>query len=166
MARLELLQHIAAPVNEVAAFFVPQRMPYWYGVEIQARFELSDGGADFRAGQKVRITGQLGRREVSLTAVVTRYEFGRVLEWRFQDAAGVRGLQSWELLAALVPAPPNAEVADSSSTPAAHSRVVMRDEYEMPGGVSRFADRIFTRFAVARRDRDALVRLVRLAERK
>jgi hypothetical protein len=165
MGCLEFHQHIAVPVNEVAAFFVPQRMPYWYGVEIQARFDLSDGSADFRAGQKVRISGQLGRREVSLTAVVTRYEFGRVLEWIFHDAVGVRGVQSWELLAALVPTPPNAEVAVSSDAPAAHTRVVMRDEYEMPGRVGRFVDRIFTRFAVARRDRDALARLCRLAER-
>jgi hypothetical protein len=162
MARLEIHQHIAAPVNEVAAFFVPQRMPYWYGVEIQAKFELSDGGADFRAGQKVRITGQLGRREVSLTAVVTRYEWERLLEWRFQDAAGVRGLQSWELTAAS----PSAENAVSSGAADTHTRVVMRDQYEMPGRISRLADRFFTRYAVGRRDRDALARLWRLAERR
>jgi hypothetical protein len=161
MARLEIHQHIAAPVNEVAAFFVPQRMPYWYGVEIQARFELSDGGTDFRAGQKVRITGQLGRREVSLTAVVTRYEFGRLLEWRFQDAAGVRGLQSWQLTAVS----PSAGNTASSGELISHTRVVMRDAYEMPGRVGRIADRLFTRYAVARRDRDALARLARLAER-
>jgi hypothetical protein len=166
MARLELLQHIAAPVNEVAAFFVPQRMPYWYGVEIQARFELSDGDADFRAGQKVRITGLVGQREVSLTAVVTRYEFGCLLEWRFQDAAGVRGLQSWELVPVLIPAGPSAGDAASADAAAAHTRVVMRDEYEMPGRVGHLLDRVFTRFAVARRDRDALGRLARLAERR
>jgi hypothetical protein len=138
-------------VNEVAAFLVPQRMPYWYGVEIQARFELSDGGADFRAGQKVRIAGQLGHHEVMLTAVVTRYEFGCALEWRFQDAAGVRGMQSWEI---------------SGATAGTSSRVIMRDEYEMPGGLSYLVDRMFTRFAVAQRDRDALARLARLAERR
>jgi uncharacterized protein YndB with AHSA1/START domain len=162
MARLEIHRHIAAPVNEVAAFFVPQRMPYWYGVEIQAQFELSDGCADFQAGQKIRITGQLGRREVSLTAVVTRYEWARVLEWRFRDAAGVRGLQSWELAAAS----PSVRNANSSGAPAGETRVVMRDEYEMPGAISRVADRLFTRHAVARRDRDALARLARLAERR
>lgn len=159
MARLEIHQHIAAPVNEVAAFFVPQRMPYWYGVEIQARFELSDGGADFCAGQKVRITGQLGRREVTLTAVVTHYEFGRALEWRFQDAADVKGLQSWELDAV-------ATVESGYDANASQTRVVMRDEYEMSGGEGQIVDRMFTRFAVARRDRSALARLARLAERR
>jgi len=164
MAHLEIHQHIAAPVNEVAAFFVPQRMPYWYGVEIQAGFELSDGGADFRVGQKVRITGHLGRREVSLTAVVTRYEFGRMLEWRFQDAAGVRGLQSWELTAAS--SSENIEISPAATGATAQTRVVMRDEYEMPGCLGRIADRLFTRYAVARRNRGALGRLSRLAERR
>jgi hypothetical protein len=162
MARLKIHQHVAAPANEVAAFFVPQRMPYWYGVEIQARFQLSDGGADFCAGQKVRITGQLGRREVSLTAVITRYEWERVLEWRFQDAAGIRGLQSWEL----IPASPSSGNAVSSGAAAAHTRVVMRDEYQMPSAFGRLLDRLLTQRVVARRDRDALAHLARLAERR
>jgi hypothetical protein len=149
MARLKLSEEIAAPVNEVAAFFVPQRMAYWYGVEIQCQLEISGGGADFCAGQKVRVSGALGKHEVSLTAVITRYEWGRLLEWRFQDSAGVRGLQSWELQSR-----GNATV------------VLMRDEYEMPGRFARWLDQIFTRHAVVRRDRDAVARLKKLAERR
>ena len=82
MARLEFEQRIAATPALVAAFFVPQRMPYWYAHEMKAEFEILGGASDFAAGQKVRITGRLGSREVTLTAVVTRYEFGRDLEWQ------------------------------------------------------------------------------------
>lgn len=151
MARLEIHRYIAAPANEVAAFLVPQRMPYWYGTEIDARFELSDGGADFLVGQKVRITGRVGRREVALTAVVMKFEFGRVLEWRFQDAAGVKGMQSWRI---------------SECENGASSRIIMRDKYEMPGAIGRLLDRLLTHRGVMKRDIDALARLARLAERK
>ena len=99
MARLEFAQRIDATPALVAAFFVPQRMPYWYGYEMKAEFEILGGASDFAAGQKVRITGRLGAREVTLTAVVTRYEFGRALEWQFQDQYGVKGKQSWEIAA-------------------------------------------------------------------
>jgi hypothetical protein len=162
MARLEIHEEIAAPVNEVAVFFVPQRMPYWYGVEIQAQFEISDGCADFRAGQKVRIRGHVGRREVSHTSVVTRYEFGRLLEWRFQDSAGVCGLQSWELRPGSIAAGDDAPASEDSMV---GTRVIMRNDYEMPGRVGRLLDYVFTRHAVARRDRDALARLSRLSTR-
>jgi polyketide cyclase/dehydrase/lipid transport protein len=149
MAELEFEIQIAAPPQLVAAFFVPQRLPYWYGAEMDACFEMLGGAPDFAAGQKVRITGRLGGREVELTVVVVRYEWANWLEWRFQDAYGVRGMQSWEIAAT------------------AHGSLVrMRDVYEMPGMLGRVADRLFTRLAVARRDRAWLARLRRAVERR
>lgn len=149
MADLEFEIQIAAPPNLVAAFFIPQRMPYWYGAEMQCVFEMQSGAADFEAGQKIRITGRAGRREVSLTIVVMRYEWGRSLEWRFQDAYGVRGVQSWELSAA-----------------EQGTRVRMRDCYDLPGRFGRVFDWLLTRRAVAQRDRAWLARLQRLVERR
>jgi len=149
MASLEFERQIAASPALVSAFFVPQRMPYWFGYEMQSSFEVLGGASDFEAGQKIRITGKLGSREISLTAVITRFDFGRVLEWRFQDAYGVKGVQAWTI-----------EAAGDSSL------VRMRDDYELPGLLGRFWDRLFTRHAVARRDRDWLARLQRLAERR
>ena len=147
MARLEFSQQIDATPALVSAFFAPQRMPYWYGYEMKAEFEILGGASDFSAGQKVRITGRLGAQEVGITAVVTRYEFGRALEWQFQDQYGVKGKQSWEI------APKNEAAI-----------VHMRDEYEMPGRVARIFDALITRHAVARRDRGWLARLARLVE--
>lgn len=149
MARLEFSQRISATAALVSAFFVPQRMPYWYAYEMKAEFEILGGASDFAAGQKVRIVGRLGTREVALTTVVTRYEFGRALEWQFQDQYGVKGKQSWEI------APQNESAV-----------VHMHDEYEMPGRIARIADALLTRHAVARRDRGWLARLARLAERR
>lgn len=149
MADISLAVEIAAPGNLVFAFFVPQRMPYWYGAETESCFEVQGGAAEFCGGQKVRITGRLGSREVSLTAVIARYEWCRLLEWRFQDSYGVRGLQSWEL-----------EPVSSGTC------VRMRDSYVMPGRLGKVADWLLTRHAVACRDRDALTRLKHLAERK
>ncbi len=97
MARVELIRPIGVPPEHVFAFFVPQRMPYWYGPEMQSCFEVQGGAADFSVGLKVRISGQLGRQAVSLTAVVTAFAYARLLEWRFADAFGVRGLERWEL---------------------------------------------------------------------
>jgi hypothetical protein len=149
MARLEFSQRIAATPALVSAFFVPQRMPYWYGYEMKAEFEILGGASDFASGQKVRISGRLGAQEVSITAAVTRYEFGRALEWQFQDQYGVKGKQSWEIA-----------VQNESAI------VHMRDEYEMPGRIARIADALLTRHAVARRDRGWLARLARLVERR
>ena len=149
MARLEFTVEMAAPPDRVFAFFVPQRMPYWYGAEMESRFEVQGGAAEFAVGLKVRITGRLGRKQVSHTAVVTRHEWGRLLEWRFQDAYGVRGLQRWEL----------------EPTPSG-TRVRLRDEYELPGWLGRLADWLLTRHAVARRDRGDLARLKKLVEQK
>jgi hypothetical protein len=149
MASLEFQQRIAASPALVAAFFVPQRMPYWYGAEMKSEFEILGGASDFAAGQKIRITGKLGSREVALTSVVTNFEFGRVLEWKFQDQFGVKGSQAWAI------------------EPEGDGTVVkMRDCYEMPGAFGRAFDCIITRHGVARRDRDWLARLQRLAERR
>ena len=149
MARLEFTVEMAAPPDRVFAFFVPQRMPYWYGAEMESRFEVQGGAAEFAVGLKVRITGRLGRKQVSHTAVVTCHEWGRLLEWRFQDAYGVRGLQRWEL----------------EPTPSG-TRVRLRDAYELPGRLGRLVDWLLTRHAVARRDRSELARLKKLAEQK
>lgn len=149
VAKLSFAIEIAAPKDRVAVFFVPQRMPYWYGAEMQAEFAVLGGASDFAPGQKMQIHGKLGKREVSLTAVVAEYSFGCLLEWRFQDAYGVRGMQRWEI------------------EPAGEGCVVrMRDEYELPGPTGRLMDWFLTRHAVRRRDLAHLERLRRLAERR
>lgn len=147
MTKVELCIEIAAPPNRVAVFFVPQRMTYWYGADVGAEFEVQGGDADFAVGQKLRVRGRLGKRDVWLTPVITRYEFGRLLEWRFVDAYGVTGKQRWE-----IEARPKG------------SRVAVHDEYQMPSRMGWFVDQIFMRFAVRQRDREHLVRLKRLAE--
>jgi len=140
---------IAAPPVEVFLFFVPQRMPYWYGSEMAAEFEVSGGEPDFAVSQKVRVSGKLGKKAVSHTAVITRYEWNRLLEWRFEDSYGVRGIERWEL------------------TPTASgTRVTMLSEYRMPDIFSRAADWLLTRHAVKRRDGDYLARLRKYAERR
>src|SRR4029077_14117987 len=96
MGKIDLIQRIAAPPRQVFAFFVPQRMPYWYGAEMQSCFEVQDGAPDFTLGLKVRISGRIAGRTVSHTAVVTAFEPARLLEWRFHDAHGVRGLERWQ----------------------------------------------------------------------
>jgi hypothetical protein len=144
---------IAAPPNEVFVFFVPQRMPYWYGAEMDSHLEVLGGAADFCVAQKVRISGhfrgRLGEKEIAHTAVVTRYETPRLMEWRFEDSYGVRGIERWDLEPA-----------------AAGTRLTMRSEYEMPGMFARIADWLITRHAVASRNRGYLARLRKLAERK
>lgn len=149
MAELEIRKEFAVAPREIFPFFVAQRMPLWYGAEMDARFEAQGGFAEFSVGSKVRITGKLRRHEVSLTVVVTACEWERLLEWRFQDSYGVRGMQRWELM-----------------SQASGTLVVMRDSYEMPGALGKFLDRVFTRHAVARRDRAWMDRLQRLAERR
>jgi hypothetical protein len=149
MADLSLSLDIAAPPNEIFVFFVPQRMPLWYGTEMNAKFEVQGGAPDFVVGQKVRITGDLSTYEVILTTVITAYEWERLLEWQFQDAYGVRGRQRWELQCV-----------------AGKTRLTMRDSYQMPSAFGRCFDKIFTRFAVTQRDRAWLVRLQQLSERR
>ncbi len=124
-------------------------MPLWYGVEMNSCLEVQGGAPDFAVGQKVRITGKLAEREVTLTTVVTAYEWERVFEWQFQDSYGVRGKQRWEL-----------------QQTGSGTKLTMRDQYEMPGRVGKIVDRIFTRFGVAARDRSWLDRLQRLVEHR
>jgi len=149
MADLTLSLDIATPRNEIFVFFVPQRMPLWYGTEMNAKFEVQGGAPDFAVGQKVRISGDLGSHEVILTVVITAYEWERLLEWQFQDSYGVRGKQRWELQGI-----------------AGKTQLFMRDSYQMPSAFGRFFDKIFTRFAVTQRDRAWLARLQHLAERR
>jgi hypothetical protein len=149
MAHLEFSRDFSVAPNEIFVFFVPQRMPLWYGVEMNAHFEVQGGAPDFAIGQKVRITGDLGQWPVTLTAVVTAYQWERLLEWQFQDSYGVRGLQRWEL----------------ESLPSG-ARLRLRDSYRMPGLTGRILDAIFTRFAVSKRDNAWLDRLQHLAERR
>jgi|SRR5271163_4066600 len=149
MANLEFSRELSVAPNEVFVFLVPQRMPLWYGVEMNSHFEVQGGASDFAVGQKLRITGDLGNWEVTLTVVITAYEWERLLEWQFQDSYGVRGMQRWEL----TPMPSG-------------TRLQMRDSYRLPDLFGRIFDKIFTRFAVAQRDRAWLDRLQRLAERR
>lgn len=157
MAKIEQSIEIATTPVEIFLFFVPQRMPYWYGREMAAEFEVSGGASDFAVSQKVRISGKLGKKELAHTAVITRYEWNRILEWRFEDAYGVRGLERWELTPITAGAP-----ADSPAI----TNVTMTSEYEMPGALGRAMDWLITRHAVARRNRDYLARLRKYAERK
>jgi hypothetical protein len=156
MGKIEMTQPISAPPRHVFAFFVPQRMPYWYGPEMESCFEVQDGAADFAVGQKVRISGTLGGRSVSHTAVVTGFVSGRLLEWRFQDAHGVRGLERWEL---------EGVWAGSIDLPE-HTIVHFVGHYELPGRLGRLLDWLVTRRAVARRSGEYLRRLAGLVEQR
>jgi hypothetical protein len=149
MARIEQSIETAAPAKEVFLFFVPQRMPYWYGAEMSAEFEVTGGEAEFRVAQKVRISGKLGRKEIGHTAVVTRFDPPKLLEWCFEDAYGVHGLERWEL-----------------EPSASGTQVKMLSKYEMPGRCGRFFDWLITRHSVARRNREYLERLRKYVERR
>src|SRR5271155_5045637 len=148
MARIELVTQISTAANEIFVYFVPQRMPLWYGSEMNAYFEVQSGASDFAVGQKVRITGKLQRHDVTLTVVVTAYEWEHHLEWQFQDSYGVRGMQRWDL-----------------QPQANETKVIMRDEYVMPTTPSKILDRLITQRAVKLRDQSWLPRLKRFAER-
>ena len=156
MARIETMVQIAAPAEVVFAFFVPQRMPYWYGADMQASFEVQDGAADFAVAQKVQITGNLGKREVSHTAVVTALQQARLFEWRFRDRYGVVGLERWEL-----------ERVDAPASQRPTKTIVrMRSDYTMPGVLGKAMDWLVTRHAIVRRNQNYLARLKRYAEHK
>jgi hypothetical protein len=148
MARIALATQIATAPNEIFVFFVPQRMPLWYGAEMNVHFEVQSGASDFAVGQKVRITGKLQSHEVALTVVVTAYERDHRLEWQFQDSYGVRGMQRWDL-----------------QPQASTTKLTMRDEYQMPTKLGRILDHLITRRAVKLRDQSWLDRLKRFAER-
>jgi uncharacterized protein YndB with AHSA1/START domain len=154
MARIETSVRIAAPPEVVFAFFVPQRMPYWYGADMQANFEVQDGASDFAVAQKVHIVGNLGKREVSHTAVVTALHHARLFEWRFSDRYGVKGLERWEL----------ERIGESSPQNASKTVVRMISDYEIPGRIGKAMDWLLTRHGVARRNENYLARLKRYAE--
>ena len=154
MARVETSVEIAAPAEVVFAFFVPQRMPCWYGADMQATFDVQDGAPDFAVSQKVRVTGNLRGREVSHTAVVTALQDARLFEWRFSDRYGVKGLERWELERVGAPSPQRPP----------KTIVRMRSDYTMPGLVGKAMDWLMTRHAVARRNENYLARLKRYAE--
>lgn len=149
MANLEFERNFVVLPKEIFVFFVPQRMPLWYGAEMNSCFEVQGGAPDFTVGQKVRITGRLAEREVTLTTVVTAYQWECLFEWQFQDSYGVRGKQRWEL-----------------QQMGSGTKLTMRDQYEMPGRIVKIVDRFFTRYGVAARDRSWLDRLQRLAEHR
>jgi uncharacterized membrane protein len=153
MAHIETSIQIAAPAELVFAFFVPQRLAYWYGAEMEACLEVQGGAADFAVSQKVRVTGHLGKREVSHTAVVTALQQARLFEWRFEDRYGVKGKERWEL-----------ERVETAAAGAPKTVVRMRSDYTMPGLLGKAMDWLVTRHAVARRNQDYLLRLKRLAE--
>jgi hypothetical protein len=149
MADLKFSVEFATTPNEIFVFFVPQRMPLWYGIEMNSKFEVQGGAADFGVGQKVRISGLLGGYDIALTVVITAYQWERLLEWQFQDSYGVRGMQRWEL-----------------EGTAGKTLLRMSDSYQMPSLFGRLFDKVFSRFAVAQRDRAWLDRLQHLAERR
>jgi hypothetical protein len=148
MARIELSTQISTTANEIFVFFVPQRMPLWYGTEMNARFEVQSGASDFAVGQKLRITGTLQNYELTLTVVITAYEWEHHLEWQFQDSYGIRGMQRWDL-----------------QPQAGATKLTMRDEYTMPTKLGKILDRFITSRAVTLRDQSWLDRLKRFAER-
>lgn len=154
MARIETSVQIAASPELVFAFFVPQRMPYWYGADMQASLEVQGGAADFAVAQKVRVEGHLGGREVSHTAVVAALEPARAFEWRFRDRYGVEGTERWEF----------ERIGGPSGGNASKTVVRMTCDYKMPGLLGGVLDWLFTRHAVARRNQDYLTRLKRYAE--
>src|ERR1700693_6384305 len=157
MARIEISVQIAAPAEVVFAFFVPQRMAYWYGADMEACLEVQGGASDFAVAQKVRVTGHLGKRKVSHTAVVTALQQARLFEWRFEDRYGVKGLERWEL--------ERADTRSAEDAPGVPTRLVrMRSDYTLPGFFGSAMDWLLTRHAVARRNQGYLQRLKRLAE--
>jgi hypothetical protein len=147
MSRIRLHLEIAAAPAVVGAFFLPHRMAGWYGRELDSRFEIERGADEFCVGQKVRICGRLAGREVALVAVVTAYQRGRLLEWRFQDRYGVSGRQRWEILPS-----------------GGGCRVEMEDEFQFPGRLGRLWEVLVMRHAVRARDRRDLERLKRMVE--
>jgi Polyketide cyclase / dehydrase and lipid transport len=156
MAQIDTAIEIAAPPEVVFVFFVPQRMPYWYGREMQACFEVPGGASDFAVAQKIRITGHMGDREISHIAVVTAMRRPALFEWRFEDRYGVKGLERWELQ--------RRELQRDSDAPAPRTLVTMRSEYTIPGFFGKAVDWLVTHRAIARRNRDYLKRLKRLVD--
>jgi Polyketide cyclase / dehydrase and lipid transport len=174
MGDLHLHVEISAPRDRVFVFFVPQRMPLWYLPEMDTEFEVSGGEPDFRAGQKVRISGRLGSREVSLVAVVQRYEWLRALEWEFKDAYGVRGRQTWEVedspgIGGPGKGPVPVGIAGPGEGPVqipCVTRVTMHERYTFPGRLGRWLDPILMRPGIRARNKRMLAKLKSLAENR
>jgi len=153
MPRIVTTQEIAQPPRALFAFFVPQRLAYWYGAEMQTEIEVSDGAEEFAAGQKVRISGKLAGKSVTHTVVITECRWGEVFEWRFLDAYGVRGTERWEF--------ETFEIGGAAGT-----RVRMMSDYAVAGFFARITDWVLTRRSLERRNRGYLARLKRMAERE
>jgi uncharacterized protein YndB with AHSA1/START domain len=153
MSRIVLKRIVEAPPEDVFVFFVPQRMPHWYGPEMQSSFETQGCGSEFRTGSKVWIRGKMANRTFSHTAIVTAFERPHIFEWRFEDVYGVQGSERWELQ----PLP---------NSSGAKTMICFTDDYKIPGRSGRVIDWLLTRHALARRNRDYLDRLARLAERR
>jgi len=115
---------------------------------------VQSGAADFAVSQKVRVTGTLGKREVSHTTIVTALEQERLFEWRFTDRYDVKGTERWEL----------ERIAAASQDRPPKTRVRMLSDYTMPGALGKAMDWFMTRHAVARRNQHYLRRLKRYAE--
>ena len=62
--RIVLTRRVAVPPQDVFVFFVPQRMPYWYGPEMRASFETQGCGSEFRAGSTVRISATMAKQNL------------------------------------------------------------------------------------------------------
>ena len=77
----------------------------------------------------------------------------KTFEWRFEDGYGVHGSERWEL-----------ERLPNSTGP--KTMIRFTDEYKIPGRFGRLIDWLLTRHALARRNRDYLDWLARLAERR
>ena len=151
MPRIFAIEEIGRPPRVVFAFFVPQRLAYWYGVDMQAEIEVAGGAEEFAAGQKVRISGNLAGKIVAHTVVITEYRWGEVFEWRFLDAYGVRGTERWEF--------EPVQFGGAEGT-----RLRMISSYEVPGLLAKVTDMLLTRRSLALRNRDYLTQLKRLAE--
>jgi hypothetical protein len=150
MPRIVTTEEIGQPPRTLSTFFVPQRLGYWYGAEMRAEIEVADGADEFVAGQKVRISGKLLGKIVSHTVMVTECRWGEVFEWRFVDAYGVRGTERWEFS--------DLEIRGIPGT-----RVRMISDYLVAGFFARIADAVITRRSLARRNREYLGRLKKLA---
>jgi uncharacterized protein YndB with AHSA1/START domain len=151
MGKVEMTRSIAATPQQVFAFFVPQRMPYWYGREMESCLEVQNGAYDFCPGLRVRISGHVGQNRVGHVFEVTAYERPHLLEWRFSDQYGVSGSERWELMPLTVDGTGGTKLRFTS-------------EYRMPGRLGTMVDWLFTRRAVRRRHREYLDRLARLVE--
>src|SRR5579864_6659578 len=131
MANVELTEPIAVPPEHVFAFFVPQRMPNWYGAEMDSEFQVMGCVGEFAIGTRINISGRVGSKTVSQTALVTAFEYARLLEWRFEDAHGVRGRERWLLDRVPGPMGPGTVVTFTS-------------DYELPGVIGRIMDYLVT----------------------